>query len=218
MQNSEAVQAPLVTPLRADAARNRQKILDVAARLFAERGIEVTLNDIAHEAGVGVGTVYRKFADKNAIMEELTERKLHRMLELVSTASSQEAKPITLRELMLSAAAMRAADRGLFPMLFRADDTTRRDARVSRLLHAWDEVISRARAEGTVRPGFSSIDIGLFILMVGTVADATRDLEPTAWERAAEVLLDGYAAQPAEDGVIALSTDDETQRRIFFSG
>ena len=58
--------APAERPLRADAERNRQRIIDAARELFAERGLDVTLNDIARHAGVGVGTVYRRFPDKEA--------------------------------------------------------------------------------------------------------------------------------------------------------
>ncbi|MDN3495694.1 helix-turn-helix domain-containing protein [Planococcus sp. APC 4015] len=200
---------------RADAARNRQKILDVAAHLFADRGLDVTLNDIAREAGVGVGTVYRKFPDKAALIDELTESKLEAMLSVVATASGRESGAAALRDLMMGAAAARAADRGLFLILFRAGDETRRDDRVGRLLGAWDEVIARARDEGAVRPGFSAVDVDLFMMMVGAVADRTRDLGATAWRRCAEVLLDGYAVRPDDDPVPPVDVDDGARLRML---
>src|SRR5579862_1591321 len=60
-------------PLRADAERNRRRIMDSARALFAERGLDVTLNDIAHHAGVGVGTVYRRFPSKDDLIDALFE-------------------------------------------------------------------------------------------------------------------------------------------------
>src|ERR687886_281605 len=54
-------------PLRADAERNRQRLLVAARELFAQRGLDVTLDDIARHAGVGVGTAYRRFADKDVL-------------------------------------------------------------------------------------------------------------------------------------------------------
>src|SRR5438045_2712 len=63
-------------PLRKDAERNRQRILDAARELFAERGLAVTLNDIAHHAGVGVGTVYRRFPDKELLIDRLFQEQL----------------------------------------------------------------------------------------------------------------------------------------------
>src|SRR5213083_1606102 len=73
-------------PLRKDAERNRQRILDAARELFAERGLAVTLNDIAHHAGVGVGTVYRRFPDRAQLIEALFEQRLQQVLELLEAA------------------------------------------------------------------------------------------------------------------------------------
>src|SRR3712207_9241460 len=57
--------------LRRDAARNRQRLLQAAAELFAQRGLDVTLNDVAHYAGVGVGTAYRRWGNKEELIDEL---------------------------------------------------------------------------------------------------------------------------------------------------
>ena len=59
--------------LRKDAALNRERLLAAASELFAERGLNVTLNDIAHHAGVGVGTAYRRFANKEEVIDALFE-------------------------------------------------------------------------------------------------------------------------------------------------
>src|SRR6266536_3319791 len=63
-----------VRPLRRDAERNRQQILLAARAAFAERGLEVTLDEIAQRAGVGVGTVYRRYSNKDELIDELFER------------------------------------------------------------------------------------------------------------------------------------------------
>src|ERR1700712_2664296 len=63
-------------PLRKDAERNRERLLAAARELFAQRGLGVTLNDIAHHAGVGVGTAYRRFANKEEIIDALFEEAL----------------------------------------------------------------------------------------------------------------------------------------------
>src|ERR671926_1617013 len=62
--------------LRRDAARNRERLLAAARELFAEHGLDVTLNDIAHHAGVGVGTAYRRFANKEEVIDALFEEGL----------------------------------------------------------------------------------------------------------------------------------------------
>ena len=74
-------------PLRVDAERNRLRILDAARELFAQRGLGVTLNDIAHHAGVGVGTVYRRFPDKNRLIDDLFEQRLQELVGFIETAA-----------------------------------------------------------------------------------------------------------------------------------
>src|SRR3954471_13315487 len=74
------------TPLRKDAARNRERLLTAASELFAERGLHVTLNDIAHRAGVGVGTAYRRFANKDELIDALFEKRLHDVIAVAEEA------------------------------------------------------------------------------------------------------------------------------------
>src|SRR3954453_18424017 len=73
-------------PLRKDAERNRQRLVAAAAELFAERGLDVTLNDVARHAGVGVGTAYRRWANKEQLIDELFARKLDDVALLGSEA------------------------------------------------------------------------------------------------------------------------------------
>src|SRR5690349_24529453 len=80
--------APMDTtrPLRADAERNRARILAAAAEVFADRGLDASLDDIAAAAGVGVGTVYRRFPDKDALIDALFEVKIDRARALATEA------------------------------------------------------------------------------------------------------------------------------------
>src|SRR2546423_10437444 len=73
-------------PLRADAERNRRRVLDAAAELFAAKGLAVGLDEIARHAGVGVGTAYRRFPDKRELIEELYEDRVARMVALAERA------------------------------------------------------------------------------------------------------------------------------------
>src|ERR1700754_1434289 len=73
-------------PLRKDAERNRQRILTAAGELFAERGLCVTLDDVAHHAGVGVGTVYRRFPDKAELIDALFAQRMQAMCEIAEEA------------------------------------------------------------------------------------------------------------------------------------
>jgi AcrR family transcriptional regulator len=73
-------------PLRRDAARNRERILEAAGEVFATRGLEVTLDDIAHHAGVGVGTVYRRFHDKEQLIDALFDDRMDAVLTVAEEA------------------------------------------------------------------------------------------------------------------------------------
>src|SRR3954449_3588203 len=84
-------------PLRKDAARNRERLLNAARELFAERGLNVTLNDIAHHAGLGVGTAYRRFANKDEVIEALYDESL---AEVAAMAHRALAEPDAWRGLV----------------------------------------------------------------------------------------------------------------------
>jgi AcrR family transcriptional regulator len=76
-------------PLRRDAARNRQRILRAAAEVFTEHGLQASLDDVARHAGVGVGTVYRRFPDKEALAEALFEERLAALVGLAEQALAE---------------------------------------------------------------------------------------------------------------------------------
>src|SRR5581483_435879 len=76
-------------PLRKDAERNRQRILRAAADVFTARGFEATLDDVAHHAGVGVGTVYRRFPNKEALAEALFHERLDGLVRLAERALAE---------------------------------------------------------------------------------------------------------------------------------
>ena len=109
MSSSEAPQRPL----RVDAERNRQRILAAAATLFAERGVDVSLDDIAAAAGVGIGTLYRRFPDREALIEALFEDKVARIAKLAADALEIEDPWEAFLGFFRAAARMQAEDRGL---------------------------------------------------------------------------------------------------------
>src|SRR6188768_1525257 len=76
-------------PLRSDAERNRQRILQAAEEVFAARGLDASLDDIAAAAGVGVGTVYRRFPDKDALIDALFEDKIRRVHALAEAGLTE---------------------------------------------------------------------------------------------------------------------------------
>src|SRR6516165_3412312 len=100
-------------PLRVDAERNRQRILDAARELFAERGLGVTLNDIAHHAGVGVGTVYRRFPDKKQLIDDLFEQRIQDLVGFMEAAVADPDPWHGLTQFLERALELQASDRGV---------------------------------------------------------------------------------------------------------
>jgi AcrR family transcriptional regulator len=196
--------------LRADAERNRRLILETADRMFAERGAGVTLNEIAHEAGVGVGTVYRRFPDRQSLIDTLFTERFTAFGGLAAAAAQEPDPNRALSQYMLEAAQWRARDRALEDILANANITAPSIAGMrDELGRAVDGLVERAIAAGSVRGDFSSADVYTFLFIVGAVADRTRDVAPEAWRRYAEVLLVGFGLPqfPAPDS--AAMTDDQ---------
>src|SRR3954447_19788582 len=104
--------------LRKDAAENRERLLAAASELFAERGLDVTLNDIAHHAGVGVGTAYRRFANKEEVIDAYFEDKLNQVAQLATEALEDPDAWQGLVTYIERSSAMQVEDRGLM-QIFR---------------------------------------------------------------------------------------------------
>ena len=108
----------LSRPLRKDAERNRQRILAAAAEVFAARGLDVTLDDIAAHAGVGVGTVYRRFTDKDELFDAVFERHLDQVAALASDALEAPDAWEGLTTYLERSLRMQLEDRGFTEILY----------------------------------------------------------------------------------------------------
>jgi AcrR family transcriptional regulator len=184
-------------PLRADAERNRRLILETADRMFTERGFGVTLNEIAHEAGVGVGTVYRRFPDLRALIDALFVERFTTFQRLAAAAAREPDPGRALRRYLLDAAQWRARDRSLEYILANASIATEPIARMrDDLGRAVDELVRRAVAAGAVRGDFASADVYTCLFILGAVADRTGEVAPDAWRRYADALLAGFGLEP----------------------
>ncbi|MFD8980188.1 TetR/AcrR family transcriptional regulator [Streptomyces sp. NPDC059564] len=188
-------------PLRADAERNRRLIMRTADRLFAERGFTVPLNEIAREAGIGVGTVYRRFPDLQSLIDALFTERFTAFLGLASTAARRPDPGQALRHYLLEAAQWRARDQALEVVFAHASVDAEPVSRLrDDLARLVDGLAERAVAAGAVRADFAGADVYAFLYMTGAVADRTHDVAPDAWRRYAEVLLMGFGLEgpPAE--------------------
>ncbi|MGH6654048.1 MAG: TetR/AcrR family transcriptional regulator [Actinocrinis sp.] len=182
-------------PLRRDAELNRQRILAAARDVFAERGLEATLDEVARRAGLGVGTVYRRFPNKEALVEALFEEGLATVLSLTERALQDPDAWDGLAGLLTELAELQAADFGLRDVMLGESFGNDRVARMrDRLKPMMDELVENAQRQGGLRPDFTGRDIPAVLLMVSTMVEFTRAVRPRGWRRYLTMLLDGMCA------------------------
>jgi AcrR family transcriptional regulator len=185
-------------PLRSDAERNRQRILAAAADVFAERGLDVSLDDIAAAAGVGVGTVYRRFPDKDALIDALFEDKVREVEQVALRASELDDPWEAFSTFMRSVARLQAEDRGLKEAILSADRGRERLALArDQIAPVAIGIVRRAQEAGVVRSDLGVLDVPATFFALGFVADRMRDAAPAYWERLLTIFLDGVAADAA---------------------
>jgi AcrR family transcriptional regulator len=196
-------------PMRRDAARNRERILEAAADLFAEHGLGVTLNEIARHAGVGVGTVYRHFPDRDELLETLLEQRVDAFVAVGRAALADPDPWNGLVSALERGLEMQASNRSLRDLVQDTPQGLVRIGRVrERVLPIVTELISRARDSGALRPDIEPGDLPLLQLMVVGVIDASRTVDPEMWRRYLAVVLRGIAADPDSLGPLPASAPD----------
>jgi AcrR family transcriptional regulator len=205
-----ALVTPSVRPLRRDAERNRQRILKAAAEVFTERGFAATLDDVARQAGVGVGTVYRRFPDKASLADALFDERINGLIEMAEQARDHPDAWAALAGFLEHSAEMLARDRGLRQLLmFAAHSHDRALYARDRMRPALTSLIERAQAAGQVRDDIRATDIPVIELMLSAVADYTRPVQPAIWRRYLALMLDALRPAGARPLPEAPLTPDE---------
>jgi AcrR family transcriptional regulator len=192
-----------VRPLRRDAERNRQRILKAASEVFNERGIEVSLDEIARHAGVGVGTVYRRFRSKEELVEALFMDRLDAITAVADDALSTPDPWTGLVSFMERMAEIMAGDTGLRQILMFA--TYGRDlVAIARQRNAplVERLVERAQAAGQLRADLRQTDIIFLVFMLTDATQLAQAANPDVWRRYLTLILDGM--RPAREGVTPL--------------
>jgi AcrR family transcriptional regulator len=181
--------------LRADAARNRARILAAAAKVFAERGLEATLDDIAAYAGVGVATVYRRFPNKEVLVEALFEESVQLVVDLAVKAEQADDSWDGLVMFLDGVTQMQTEDTGLRDLMLHGSYLQDRVARAKEsILPVVTRLVDRAQRDGHLRDDFVVSDIPLIELMLSSVSRYTSDIAPELWRRYLGMILDGICS------------------------
>jgi AcrR family transcriptional regulator len=195
MAVTEDAAAGAARPLRRDAQRNRERIIAAAREVFATRGFAATLDDVAHHAGVGVGTVYRRFPTKEALVQALFADRLADVIALGEQALAEPSAWDGLVLLLTRSARMHAADRGLRDAVLSVGKLHLAELK-DRITTLAGQVVDRAKAEGTLRPDVEQTDIPIILAMVSEVAGCSPGTRPDAYERYLTLIIDGLRARP----------------------
>jgi AcrR family transcriptional regulator len=175
---------------RRDARRNHDRVLLAAHEVLGESGADACMEEIAARAGVGVGTVYRRFASKDALIDELLQLALDQVLACTEQALART-DGHGLEEL-LRALGRSFADHARYASLLLARHTD--DATAYRIRAAIDELTARARAAGTVNPGVTAGDVLVLVWAMRGLVQAAGAAAPEAWPRFLDIQLAGLRA------------------------
>jgi AcrR family transcriptional regulator len=178
-------------PQRADARRNRQRILESAREVFSEAGADAQIDDVAHRAGVGVGTVYRHFPTKEALLSELVREKFRLLSQAAREALMRSGEPFQiLTDLLRENATKLGRDAAMQQALAGAGDQIwiHAAAEQQELVELTAELVARTHATGSIRADATAIDIGMLMCgLCATMAHPTRGFD---WHRHLELIID----------------------------
>ena len=177
-------------PLRADARRNRDRILKAARAVFAVQGTDAQMDDVAKRAKVGVGTVYRHFPTKEKLLDAIVRERFEEIAGYAEEALRHEDAWEGFCELIWRAAERNAIDRAFCEVVAFTDQS--RIVEETGLLGHTMTLMERAKAQGRMRADATQMDIP--IMMAG--AGAVMQIHPSAdlWRRYLTIMLDGLRA------------------------
>jgi AcrR family transcriptional regulator len=206
-------------PLRKDAERNRQRILVAASELFAEAGLHVTLDAVAERAGVGVGTVYRRFTDKEALVDALFEERIDQVVAIAEATCAIDDPWEALTTFFDRAMALHGNDRALKELLFSTEHGRDRVAEArGRIKPRVGRLVARAQESGQLRADFEITDMPVLQLMLTAVMEYTSDVAPDVWRRYVAVVLDGMRADAARTPMAPAALSDDQLDSVMATG
>jgi AcrR family transcriptional regulator len=212
-------------PLRRDAERNRQLILDTAKTVFAQRGLEASLDEVAHEAGLGVGTVYRRFPNRDALIDALFDDMLTSITRIGAESLELPRAWDGLVHFMTAMLESQGRDKALRDLMLSRQQhldpgTPDKEQSVREAVEpALFDLIDRAKQEGDLRSDVVATDVGTLLIAAVGVVDFTAPADSEVWRRYLTVMLDGLRARPTgETGVLSPEPLDDAQLDVCMTG
>jgi AcrR family transcriptional regulator len=187
------LQTAATRPLRADAKRNRERVLAAAREVFAKYGLDAQMDDVARTAGLGVGTVYRHFPTKEAVVEAVALAGYEEMCAIARKALEEQDPWAAFSGFMWEGARLHRRDRAQCELHGTRPDVVQRVAGDKHeLLGMVAELIARGQEAGVLRADLSKDDMPILWCSLG--AAQQRSAEDAGWERYLTLVLDGLRA------------------------
>ncbi|NUR82637.1 MAG: helix-turn-helix transcriptional regulator [Nonomuraea sp.] len=180
-----------------------------AQELFAERGLAVGFNEVAHRAGVGVGTVYRRFADKEELIYAAIEEPLAELAEVAQRAGDAERAWDGIELLLGSVTELLVANLGLRDVALDGGGRQLGRPAAERVAEVMQHLLDRARAEGDLREGVVGDDVTMILWLVTDLAQHSVQVRPALYRRYLQIMLDGLRAGPGRTSLVEQLTEQQ---------
>jgi AcrR family transcriptional regulator len=185
-------------PLRSDAQRNRDRLLAAARELFAERGVDVAMADIARHAGVSNGTLYNRFPTREDLIEAVFTDRLEIMVALAEQALADDDPWRGFVGYLTAVCELQAADRGFNEVAARGMPPSPAAQRLHEAGQAAvADLLHRAKLAGALRDDLTMEDLAFVIWGISRTVEMTARFAPRLWRRHLALLLDGFRAEGA---------------------
>jgi len=183
---------PVAAATRSDALRNRAKLVAAARELFAESGVDVSVEEITQHAGVGMGTLYRHFPTKDELIDAVLEDAFDEIIRFAREAADNADAWAGLTGFFERLLQLHAQNRGVKDIVaLRGHGSHRAEAMRARLRPLLAQIVERAHEQGTLRSDFTSDDLPLIFWTANRVIELTQDVAASYWRRYLALLLDG---------------------------
>jgi AcrR family transcriptional regulator len=187
---------PSDTPaLRADAMRNRGRIIDAARQVFAEQGLDASMNEVARRAGVGIATLFRRFATREELIAATFADRMSEYVTAIETALEHPDPWQGFCDYVRQVCAMQAGDLGFTDVLTQTFPTAKKlEADRDRAFHRFTALIDRAKAAGGLRADFVAEDLPMLLMANAGVVTAAAASAPETSPRLVAYLIQSFAA------------------------
>lgn len=200
--------------MRKDAQRNRERLVDAARAVFAERGLDASLEEVARRAGVSIGTLYNHFPARADLVAAVFADRAETVVRIAEHALAMDDAWAGFVQFVEQVCRMQAADRGYNDLAARSIPQAAPTAQHVRGYELMTRVVDRARAAGALRADFVLADMAFVTWAITRTISATAEVDPDAWRRHLGFVLDGLRASAAHP-LPAPPLDPEQLARIM---